>query len=918
MDPPTDSRDGAADRLGGDPPASGLAPEPAVAPTITGPLFPTTGQLWHHYRLTDPILGGPDHCFHAIDMEEFVNVDVRVTQVCPETEARRAAWAVLKDLREPWMPALMEAHEEDGLRYEVSRPPLALTLREWRAKREIGLPDFESLVRQLASIVQVLHTVGLVHLNLRLDTLHVASTEGDLQIQLGGLEHATLFDQPHPFAVPVNPLYAPPEAVGLEMQPPGRALCSWDWWGIGRVMQEFVLGRHIYGDLLQCDVSHDGAGLRAEAKVLLTETGDYRVRAGAVELMPAMYDSQISLLRGLLATVRAGRWGFREVQRWLDHRPAKDRYDSPGDERFFIRVDEVLTVPEAAEFFAQEANWVEGEASLFNAADPQSFASFVEKDPGNYDLYTRLKGLLDLDGTKEWIDLPKSARQSALAGLAWATFAGPKVGLYVRGRRMTRHELVTLVHGEGDAPALGSALLAPPFLRELQLGDPETASMLSEVAAECMGVQADAVKNGWMTAGDSVASLRILTLCLGSPHELGEAQRRLRTDFACTRNPAVQALMAAAVKERKAQILLAYAESCPDRFGFVTQETLDNEQYVTLRQESLRLAAALFWLRLKEALASNPLVFGSWNALAVSCLGLGAFAWVAGLHFDQHAGVYLFLAIPPFLRLVHWYRMGRMIEPYATQGQPWLWTDGAERCRNELARALPGADVRSIEQLTRQLSEMNWKVAEIPLKQAPQLVASPGWLFGLWTTSVFCWLIMALVFSRASNTGIRRIVSSAWGYSVQRHMSVAQDVDAEAGLPASDWSFGDPRHKQIPWDLPKPATMPKVGVGKILVATADQIAYALVEGERELTPYRRRTVEPLIAVRVHAEEAEGFILFDGRDGTVAERRVYLVDKVPPVRSWFELGRHLAVYLGVSKQEIDSREPAPADVLQGVP
>jgi len=74
-----------------------------------------------------------------------------------------------------------------------------------------------------------------------------------------------------------------------------------------------------------------------------------------------MYNSQVSPAAGLLTTVRDGRWGFHEVQRWLDKKPVKDRYDSPRGERFFARPDGVYTIAEAAEYFAQEPNWKEGE-----------------------------------------------------------------------------------------------------------------------------------------------------------------------------------------------------------------------------------------------------------------------------------------------------------------------------------------------------------------------------------------------------------------------------------------------------------------------------------------------------------------------------------------------------------------------------
>jgi hypothetical protein len=912
MDPSTDPHDGAADRLGRDSPAAIV--EPSAAATAALPL-PKSGQKWRHYRLSSQIPGGPGRCFNAIDTDEHVGVVIRVTPVDLVTEARRSTWTLLKNLRQPWMAELIEAQEEDGLRYEVSRIPLPVTLREWRAQRQVGLPEFEALVRQLASIVQALHACGVVHLNLRPDTLHLTSSEGALQVNLGGLEYATLIDQPHPFAVAVDLLYAPPEAVGLEMQTPGRTLCAWDWWTVGRVVQEFVLGRHVYGELLQCDLSHGVGDSRAEAEALLSEAGDYGVRAGAVELMPGMYDTQNSLLRGLLASTRPGRWGFREVQRWLEHRPVKDRYENLRDERFFVRPDDIYTITEVAEFFSQEVNWAEGEANLFNPDEPGTFAHFVASEVGNYDLYARLKGLFDLGKIPEWRELPETATQSALAAIGWAAMAGPKIGLRVRGRRIAHHELLTLVRGEGDSPALGRALLAPPYLHELQQVDPEAASLLSEVAGRHAAVLAEAVQHGWVTAGDQVALNRLLALCLESPNVLADALRRLRSNYVCTRDPAAQEMLADVSSDRNAQILLAYAELCPDRFGFVTQETLDYESYQKLRQESQRVAAALFWLRLRRALESNPMVFGSWSTLAAGWLGLAAFAWLAGFFSGAQVAIALLLAIPPILRLVHWGGVGRLAGVFAPNARPWRWRDGIARCRSEVSAELPGAVVPTGEEIAQQLAELNWKITEIPLKTPPQLVSPCSRLPGLWTTSIICWLILAVVFASATRAGIKRVRENGWRFAWQGLQVAAPDAGASVPSPNTDWSFGDPRRKRIAWDIPPPATMPPVHVDKVIVATPDQVAYALVEGEKELLAYLRHTVQPLIAIRVPTGTGMGFILFDSRDATVSERRVYMVSQMPPLRSWFQLGKYQAVYLGPSTPEVES---APVETPEALP
>jgi hypothetical protein len=229
---------------------------------------------------------------------------------------------------------------------------------------------------------------------------------------------------------------------------------------------------------------------------------------------------------------------------------------------------------------------------------------------------------------------------------------------------------------------------------------------------------------------------------------------------------------------------------------------------------------------------------------------------------------------------------------------------------------VPAVGGVSAEKISLQLAELNWRISEIPLKTPPQLLSPPGRFSALWTTSGACWLIMVLLFCSAAATGVRRVRTHNWRLALQGSQDGSEVGDARR--PDADWSFGDPRRLRIAWDIPRPVTVPAGAVGKILVATPDQVASALVEGERELLPYRRATVEPLIAVRVPTEAGVGFILFDSRDGTVAERRIYLVDRLPPARSWLTLGGRDAVYLGPSKAEVDSRPPEQVDLLQGVP
>jgi hypothetical protein len=414
--------------------------------------------------------------------------------------------------------------------------------------------------------------------------------------------------------------------------------------------------------------------------------------------------------------------------------------------------------------------------------------------------------------------------------------------------------------------------------------------------------------------------VRLLALVLDSPHALAEAQRRVRARFACTRDSAAKELIAATENDRCSQIVLAYAEFCPERFGFVTQETLNRERYNDLKQRAERLAAALFWLRLRRVFRSNPLVFGSWRILAWSWLGLAVFAWRAGLLGLSEIWIGLLLMVPPMLRVGHWAGLGRALGRHAPGAGQWTWRDGVVRCSKELRVTVAGAFVPSEDRIMAHLTALNRKIAEVPLKEALPLVTPPGRLPALWTTSVISWLVMILVFGGAVRSGVHRVRTEGWriigigsGNPIQ---TPVVEVDPELKSANADWSFGDPRNHRVVWKLPKPAAVPPVEVRTRLEAKPDQVAFALVEGERELLPFLRHSVKPLIAIRVPTESGVGLILFDTGEGTVAERRVYVVGQEPPAPSWLRLGGHDVVFLGASTQGAVPENSGPENPAPG--
>jgi len=292
---PTDSQFG-----GG--PALAHAPAKTFAEPRSSPLTP--GHRWQAYEVGELEPGGPGWRYRAVNIATLDNVLIRVLPIDKKDDLRKQVWEARKKLDPLRVLGGIAVHEHNGFRFEVTQGAMETTLREWAACRKASFKDIEGLVRQISSTLGAMHENGLVHLNLRPTTIFVPEEEKETHLVLGGFDHATLFDQNELLAIEVDPYYAPPEAARVDQHAPGAALRAWDWWCLGRVVQEIVLGHHILSDLEGRDVS------RARAEALLLETEPNAPKAGAVECMEDLDKDLNRLLRGLLASSRDGRWGY--------------------------------------------------------------------------------------------------------------------------------------------------------------------------------------------------------------------------------------------------------------------------------------------------------------------------------------------------------------------------------------------------------------------------------------------------------------------------------------------------------------------------------------------------------------------------------------------------------------------------------
>lgn len=548
-----------------------VTPPPAAVPSgaFAG------GEHWRGYEVRER-LPTTDERYAAIELASMDRVILRVLPIGEQTELRRQAWATLVDFPAEQVTARRAAHEEEGRRYEILAEPAGTPFREWIATHKAGVEVVEALVEQLGPIIKDLHRQGIALLNLRAEHLHLVPTETTFTLTLSGLEDAIPVHQTALIAATVDPLYAPPEAAGLFAHSPGAGLFAWDWWSLGRVLQEATLGKPVLGHLLRRDVSRMTPELTARAEALLLEKDPPNVRAGAVETMGEIHPRVLDVLHGLLASCRDGRWHWSHLQRWLKRETVPHRYELPRGSRLFAWKEERLTVAETAERFSQAPNWDAGEASLFAPAeDATSLIRFLRETPALGGVGARVDKLLEAYDLPGWTELPENTRRTAATALVWASLAGEGGAAFrVRGRRIDWPGLQALCRETRAAEVvpLLQALTTRPFIELLRPIDGEAARALELLAHAAVPAIEQAEKRRWIADDDIASQYELFELALQGQKALEIEAERLRTHYSAAKDPWLTQALGAKSASPTDALLLAFAGRRAETYGFVVRD----------------------------------------------------------------------------------------------------------------------------------------------------------------------------------------------------------------------------------------------------------------------------------------------------------------------------------------------------------
>lgn len=869
--------------------------------------------------MIEGLVPGTTNSFYANHVGLMERVVVREFPLTPATEWRRGAWEQLCAVSDTRIVRCIEAREESGWRYEVSAVPPSMTVREWMACHRPSFADIEALMKQMVAALGALHAQGVVHLNIRPETLHIDESKGDPVYLLGGLDEATLYTQPEIAPSEIDPFYAPPEAVSATNHPTGTRLCAWDWWSVGRVVQEFLLGQHVFSLVFDCAVAPMTAELRARAELLQLEQAPAGVRAGAMDFT-IVDPGCMPLLRGLLTSAHEARWGLDAVQRWLKREPVRDHYDLPRDARMWNWKGRIFTVAEAAEFFTRAENWDAGEDMLFDAEQADTLAHFLREAPAYRADWDRLQAVCDLAESAEWGQLPVAVRRTVTAAAAWLALsagAGSRGTLRVRGQTIDLPGLGELLRLSGNETgvALLLSLLSPPLTAFVEPLDATAARVLKSLAPKGGAAVMRALERGWVDPNDAAAQARLLELSLQSGAVLRERADLLRAGYATNVDAQLAAMLANKSPEPWELVVLAFTGEAPERHGYITHEDWRRQRTAALKAEGERIAAALWWLRLRQLFATGRLWGAPSLVFAAVTLALTA---VAGWWTRDWAATTLLAAALLLSRVWLWWRLRGIVRRYHPAVAPWKWGDGAHRAAEEATRMVAGLGERGAD-LTGQLRKVRLGMAEIASKDAPAPdIAEPQWWdlrLALVLASAVCVgvAVRPLVLPRDSAVKTRNVASHPPAIKTKAEPAQPTNVPAVARAPKPndpavllasgkyevvDDGFG--RRLRGPlkkWDFFAPPRPAALEIEAQAPASPEQRAFALVSGTLLLQPYARKSVSAILAVRVPTTRGFGVMLFNARDRQLLDHDVFLVRAPLAERTWYRVRQRRVFFLG---------------------
>lgn len=816
---------------------------------------------------------------------------MRVTSAS-QAEGRPAVWEKLESLDSPHLQRAIGLHVAEQ-RVEIWSALPGQSLRSWRATHDApSMATWRRMIGQILAGIEAVHRTGVGHFALNADTVYIDDTEAGPVLTIGGFENAALGIAPGLITIPVDTRFAPPEAVGLFKHSPGELLFAWDWWSLGRLVQEIILGRHpaeLLPEKILIQLSHDVA---KTAEALLSERDLQGLRAGAVEVMTGLEPSMAALLRGLLTTACTGRWGVHETKEWLEGSPPKDHYGAPRQEKFFRHHGRGYTVPEFA-CFVRESQSSDAVRQTFAAEEKDTVAYFLAESGAHKDHGQKLTAARELASAVALRHYAEPMRKEIAAAVAMNGLAGGSFRW--RGQVLTDVKLRECLNVTEQFDDWRTALLAlatPLVLNFINVHDPDAVRLLEQLVQTAMKAEVQASSASWLTPTQQAPRAALWLLAMEPETKLAIAGQSLRERYAASDDPVFQAMFTAPNPSKVMLVLIAWAEHDPQRFRMVTHDTLRRRRQAELVQEAGHLVRIIFWFRLERAMRAGLWLFGGHGIVLLA--GLMILSLLA-VHVPGPKGVALGLI--PVVALAA-SRMGvnrwqaRLIREWSPESRAWTWSDGPIRCRQEVLHqakrhGIPITIGGAQSAFKIQLGELKKLTVPNEPQVAPPMTPRHT---VTWATVFLSWLIViGLVYG-----SIRR--GLAHPPSWRAHVSVWQkSFEKEKPKPKPV----KPEDMKITWPFRNQGDAFELTIKGSFEPNSEQMAAAIRRGKELVKPYKPETITSPIAIFLplaNGEGAGGLLLFDSKKGALFMRKGLVIDFIPYPRMWLQIGDQLAFFI----------------------
>lgn len=863
-------------------------PSPADAPAAPrtdaaaqDPGIPSTGKVWLEHWLVGEILPGerPYTIWKAVHRSD--NIPAWIVAARAKNSKDVEPWDRLGLCESERLVRPLDAKIVEDRRFEAYSVPDGPTLAEVIARKDPkpSLEFITGLVRDVADALEALYANDLAHCHLDPASIFCVNNGKKWTFQVSGLDGMVCTDRPGLLDIDVDPFYAPPECAGLFKHKGGVGLRAWDWWSLGRIVQELLLGRHIQEHMLDHTATRSAQEDREFAEKMLLERATIETRAGGMEHMPGQEKRLDLLLRGLLTGSRDARWGLEEAKRWVAGESPKDRYDLPNDERLFIYKGKAHTVPETAEVLRSTENWEDAKRQLVDKDSPDTLVHFVNQHPNLAHYAKKISDGMAIIMSSDLRKYQMPVKTDLALAVTLTKLSGTQ--LYWRGRKMDAANIREMLDGDKTGEILNyvQAFASGIILTNLEKDDIEAFRTLSESSRLAQRAIQRCTEHGWMKIAGPASIAQIWRMSFDSPSVWLEARQKLQAKYACSTLKEVQDIYQSQRLTPEESLLIAWMQPLADSFGFVEHQYWEAQQVGEITKKGRKLANALFWLRLGSVIHYGKVWLGNpvWIVPAWVVLGvLVAFAWPGP---DSLPYCFVGLSLALLIRLSMKWLIQPFIDIYAP-GASWGFLDGEKRCLREAQQ--DGDSVPEAGSLLLQLRAVNERLSKLTHAEVrPLPVPEPSHLMELMLLAVMGWALLVAPATLASVKIVRS--GNPWTRFVD-----AWTPDEEKNL---EWLPPPPEVKiDFPYEKPKHAR-PVILLGTE-EASKLQVKVARRRGAYYTQDYRPQDIGCPVLVPLPTVRGNSFMVYDPRSDEVSGTRILFLKSTPARRTFVAIDKDM--------------------------